>query len=97
MQSTTLIENGDGAGGGQYHVMGQPQAGSAGGAAPGAQSCQCHGHRGQQGVGVEPGGPQSEPVVKFGNIRLGFEDVFLILIALQTLGVVVDLIGEVRS
>jgi uncharacterized membrane protein len=86
MQGTTLIENGDtGSASGGYSVTAASQPTGAG-----AQSGQ------RSGVGFEAGGPAGDPVIKFGSIRLGFEDVFLILIALQTLGVVVDLVGEVR-
>ena len=86
MQGTTLIENGDPAStSGGYSVTAASQPTGAG-----AQSGQ------QAGVGFEAGGSAGEPVIKLGTVRLGFEDVFLILIALQTLGVVVDLVGEVR-
>lgn len=43
------------------------------------------------GVDVQAGGPNGKPVVTLGSVRLGFNDVFLLLIGVQALMALIDL------
>lgn len=56
---------------------------------PAAGQTRDHSTQGEQ-VSVQFGGPQGEPVVRFGSLRLGYDDIFLLLVTLQTVGILLE-------
>ncbi len=79
---TTLIENGEASASGQYHAMGP--AGSMGAQSGSEQGCQCD-------------SAQSSKTVRIGSKTISYEDLLMLLVALQTVALLLDLYGEVSG